>query len=215
MPGSSLHVFDGKPRKDMLTPKGRGIHVGVAQYAASMSARTNGSSWQPKNQNDTALRRHVGRTMTEAETNRPWQRWIAIGIAIVGGLIAAGGYFWVAEVAAADSNPFESPQWYRFSTGPGMAAFVAGSVLLVSALVVIRRQVRSHSDGRIVWASVWPGWLAIALTCFGTELNADVDSGIGAETFWLGLLVGVFAIMMLIIGVGFFAVRRRGRQSHR
>jgi hypothetical protein len=143
------------------------------------------------------------------------RRWIVIAIAIVGGLIAAGGFVWVAEAAAAALNPFESPHWNGISTGPGMAAFVAGSVLLVSALVVIRRRVRSHSDGRIVWASVWPGWLAIALTCFGTELNADVDSGIGAETFWLGLLVGVFAIMMLIIGLGFFAVRRRGRQSHR
>jgi hypothetical protein len=153
--------------------------------------------------------------MTAIDMKTPERRRrIAVGIAAVGGLIAAGGFVWVAKVAAAVSNPFESPQWDGISTGPGIAAFFAGSVILLSALVVIRRRVRPDSGSGLIWISVWFGWPAIALICLGTELNADVDSGVGAETSWLGLLVGFLAAGMLILGIFSFVAHLADRRSH-
>jgi FtsH-binding integral membrane protein len=145
----------------------------------------------------------------------PERRWrIAVGIAVVGGLIAAGGFVWVAKVAAAVSNPFDSQQWDGISTGPGIAAFFAGSVILLSALVVIRRRVRPDSGSGLIWLSVWCGWPAIALNCLGMELNVDVDGSIGAAMSWLGLLVGFLTAGMLILGISSFVAHVADRRSH-
>jgi hypothetical protein len=130
------------------------------------------------------------------------RRWIVTAIAIVGCLIAAGGFVWVAEAAAAALNPFESPQWNGISTAPGNAAFLAGSAMLLSVLVVIRRRVRPDSGSGLIWVSVWCGWLAIALNCLGTELNVAVDGSIGAATSWLGLLVGFVAVVTAAASIG-------------
>jgi hypothetical protein len=151
-------------------------------------------------------------TATEMKT-RERRRRIVIGIAIVGGLIAAGGYFWVAEVAAAVSNPFESTQWDGISTGPGVAVFFAGSAILLSALVVIRCRVRPDSGSGLIWVSVWCGWPAAALSCLGAELNVDVNGSIGAALSWLGLLVGLLAAGMLILGISSFVAHVADQRS--
>jgi FtsH-binding integral membrane protein len=142
------------------------------------------------------------------------RRWIVVGIAIVGGLIAAGGFVWITEAASAALNPFESPRWNGIPIGPGNAAFLVGSAMLLSALVVIRRRTRPDRGTGLIWVSVWCGWLAIALSCLGTELNVAVDGSIGAAMSWLGLLVGLLTAGMLILGILSFITHMADRRSH-
>jgi hypothetical protein len=146
---------------------------------------------------DSLMELDAGPALTLAAWAR--RRRIVIGIAVLGGLIAAGGFWWVNTVGYAD--PIDSPQWYGVSSGPGITAFIIGSVMLLAALATIRFRLRPQIVGQFLWFSVWLGWLAIALICFGTELNTDVDNGVGAMTAWWGLFVGFLAFVAFVPGV--------------
>jgi hypothetical protein len=79
--------------------------------------------------------------------------------------------------------------WLGVSDGPGLAAFIVGSVILLGALITIRLRVHPELDGRFIWVFVWVAWVAIALACFGLELNTDVESGIGEAMVGSSFLV--------------------------
>jgi hypothetical protein len=61
--------------------------------------------------------------------------------------------------------------------------------------------------------SVWVAWVAIALACFGLELNTDVENGIGEAMVGSSFLIGILAVAMLICGV-FLTARLTGRDEH-
>jgi hypothetical protein len=159
------------------------------------------------------LGRHVGRTMTFTQTNtQKRRRWIAVGIAILGGLVAAVGFFWVTAVAAAFQDELAPSPWLGVSDGPGLATFIVGSVILLGALITIRLRVHPQLDVHFIWAFVWVAWVAIALACFGLELNTDVESGIGEAMVGSSFLVGFLALAMLICGL-FLKARLTGHDD--
>jgi hypothetical protein len=133
---------------------------------------------------------------------------VVLGFAIPGGVVAAGGFFWVATIAAAHAHPFVDSPWDRVSTGPGLTAFVIGSVALLGALMWIRLHVHPFIGGRIIWTSVWIAWVAIALNCVGTtRTTANPFDGRGAFLQLLSFAVGFLAEIVLFVGVAFVILR--------
>ena len=136
-------------------------------------------------------------------------RRVALGITVLGGLVAAGGFFWVAAIAAARAHPYADSPWDRVSPGPGLTVFVIGSVMLLGALIWIRLHVHPLIGGRIIWTSVWVVWVAIALNCYGTtRTTANPFDGRGAFLELLSFAVGFLTEILLLIGVAFVALRR-------
>jgi hypothetical protein len=145
--------------------------------------------------------------MTITPRPRGWR--VVLGFSILGGLAAAGGFFWVASIAAAHAHPFVDSPWDRVSTGPGLTAFVIGSVVLLGALMWIRLHVHPFIGGRIIWTSVWIALVAIALNCLGTtRTTANPFDGRGAFLELFSFAVAFLAEIVLLIGVAFVILRR-------
>jgi hypothetical protein len=137
------------------------------------------------------------------------RRKLLIGAATFGGLVAAGGTLWVNSVSATRADPFGRSWWAGAPVGPGLTAFVTGSVILLGALVVIRRHVHPRIGGRMIWVSGWLVWAAIALNCFGTATRiANPFSAIGASVEVMSFAVGILTEVILVVGVACVVLRR-------
>jgi hypothetical protein len=136
-------------------------------------------------------------------------RRLVIGTATFSGVVAAGGFLWVDSVAATRMDPFGRSGWAGASIGPGLAAFVVGSLVLLAALITIRRYVHPRIGGRVIWVSVWLVWAAIALDCFGTATRvANPFSGIGALVEVMSFVVGFLTEVVFVSGVASVVLRR-------
>lgn len=146
----------------------------------------------------------------EAPTSRRRQIVVRIAtvVAVLGGLLAAAGYVWVAEVSAAFMNALAPSAWSNVPTRPGIVAFIAGSIVLIGALLTIRLTLRPRIGGHLIWASVWLAWVAVALTCFGMALNTDAWGGIGEVTLGWGVLVGLLALLVFVFGLRMIVAER-------
>jgi hypothetical protein len=132
-----------------------------------------------------------------------------IGTAMFGGLVAAGGFLWVDSVDAARMDPFGRSGWAGASIVPGLAAFVVGTLVLLAALITIRRHVHPRIGGRMIWVAAWLAWVAIALDCCGTATRvANPFSGVGALVEVMSFVVGFFTEVVLVSGVAFGVLRR-------
>jgi hypothetical protein len=144
--------------------------------------------------------------MTQANVRR---RKLVIGTATFGALVSAGGFLWVDSVAATRMDPFGRSGWAGASIDPGLAAFVVGSLVLLAALITIRRHVHPRIGGRMIWVSVWLVLAAIALDCFGTATRvANPFSGIGAFVEVMSFAVGFLTEVVLVSGVASVVLRR-------
>jgi hypothetical protein len=152
--------------------------------------------------------------MTQANMRR---RKLVMGTATFGALVSAGGFLWVDSVAATRMDPFGRSGWAGASIDPGLAAFVVGSLVLLAALITIRRHVHPRIGGRMIWVSVWLVLAAIALDCFGTATRvANPFSGIGAFVEVMSFAVGFLTEVVLVSGVASVVLRRvDGAQSAR
>jgi hypothetical protein len=152
-------------------------------------------------------------TTTEVRVPLRRRRWIVIGIATFGAMVAAGGFLWVSTVVSGYMNELTPSPWSGFSTRPGIAAFIMGSVILLGALITIRLSVRPEADGRLIWAFVWLAWVAMALNCFGTAITADPFNGIGDMLIVLSYVVGFIAVFTLVFGTVRLVVRLTSRDD--
>jgi len=137
---------------------------------------------------------------------------VAAGVAILGGLLAAVGYFAVAALEQTYTIDADVSLWDVSAVDPGVARFIAGSVVLLAALLIIRLHVRPTIGGRFVWASAWLFWVAIGLNCLGLVLAVDPGSGSGSSLFLVSLIVEIAAVLLLLFGLRLLFVRARVRR---
>jgi MFS family permease len=135
----------------------------------------------------------------------PGHRWILIGIAVFGGLVAAGGFVWVGGASGAYGDD-SLPSAFGYSSAPGTAAFTIGSVILFGAFLVVRLRVRPSLGGHIIWACIGVAWVAIAMNCYGTATTNSVGGPLEL-LIPASFLVGYFAEFVFVFGVAFVLLR--------
>jgi hypothetical protein len=149
-----------------------------------------------------------------------WARPIVTWVAVVGALIAASGFLWVPAVAGLFPNPSAGLHWNRVSDDPGITAFIVGSLILLGALITIRLRVHPKLDGRLLWASAWFGWGAIAFACSAAGQSTGAINRLGASDLEVNLFVafvlfGVLTFASFVIGCLCLLIRLVGRDDHR
>ena len=127
---------------------------------------------------------------SKANPAKRWRWWIIIGIAVLGGLIAAGGYVWVHAISADNSLA---------STAPGVAVFLTGSVIVLGALIAVRARTHPDAGGHVIWVSVGVAGVAISLNLFGLSVT-DPTNVASFGLFIFSLLVGAVALITFLIG---------------
>jgi cytochrome bd-type quinol oxidase subunit 2 len=138
---------------------------------------------------------------------------VATGFAILGGLLSLGGYFAVAAVEQAYMNAVDVSHWNASSLDAGITVFIVGSVVLLVAVLIVRRNTRARSGARLLWLSAFLLWTATAVNCLGLSLSTDSGSGIGSEIVLLSIVVVVAALVFLVVGIGVLVNRSSRRHS--
>jgi hypothetical protein len=158
--------------------------------------------------------------VAEPMTAPRWARRVVTCTAVVGAVIAASGFLWVTVVAGLFPNPLDTPRWSGVSVVPGMTAFIIGSLMLLGALITIRVHLHPQLDGRLLWASVWLGWAAIAFVCFGVGQSTGAVAHLGASDLEVGLFgafifLGALTFATFVIGCICLLLRLMDRDDHR
>jgi drug/metabolite transporter (DMT)-like permease len=138
--------------------------------------------------------------------------------AIVGALIAAVGYAWVAAVSFANYSAFGPSVWFcrefGYESGPCIVVFAIGSVVLVLALAYIRAHSHPYVDGHFIWGSVGVGAIAVVMSFSGLSITNSLG-GTGDILVFFSVPVGALALVVFAIGIADRIGRVRDQHTKR
>jgi hypothetical protein len=147
----------------------------------------------------------VGLSLVTARLIRAQPRRSVIYTAVLGGVITAGAFIWVAAtgqyawVTARYQDDYMG-EYHGVSTAPGVVAYFLGLMVLCGGLFAVRMRTRPRVAGHLMWVSAGIALTGLTMCLIGLAAGDLFGGWLAFEGTADGIDVVVLAIPIFVIG---------------